>query len=122
MKRSERRRIKKFNDSRQKTLFEQLDKIYNTAVDVAEVWDLKTIPLTTLKVILKKYGSTQVIPDKNAANIITSFNSGLDAMYTDLSGIAKKMGVNKIPVSEIKRWNDTWKRVYIEARSKTETE
>jgi septation ring formation regulator EzrA len=78
-----------------------LKKIYTTAKSIANDWDKKTIPLTTLRIIIDK---SKLKPSGVKENdvFIVQFNNTIESLHTSLTDIAKKMDSKSIPVSKIK--------------------
>ena len=114
MNRIERRSINRIKKMR----FNQLDRIYKTCKEIADMWDLNTVQLTTLKMTISKSKPSIDTSNKAVNDMNKGFIQTLDALYFDMNKVAKNMAVKKVPVSEILRWINEWKRVYISAMPK----
>jgi hypothetical protein len=75
--------------------------------------DIKTIPLNTLKMTLDTAKGNENTGDKHADALMKQFNITLDSLYKGANQIAKKMGVNKVPLIQIKLGIDIVKDAYI---------
>lgn len=80
-----------------------LDNIYKTAYGIARDWDKKTIPLTTLDVIIDKSRPSVNTGEENVDLFNTNYNRLLDSLSNACKKIAKKMDSKSIPVEQVKQ-------------------
>lgn len=77
-----------------------MNRISRTAKEIAKMWDVKTIPLATLKVMIDK-SKPKETTDPLFDEFIIQFNKSLDSLYIACCAIAKKMNSKNIPLTEL---------------------
>jgi hypothetical protein len=100
-------------DKARKMFFTNLDRIYTTSKDICNLWKTETLPLTSLKEIIKlSKPETKGVTDKNALTLLTQFNSTLDQLYISCEKAAKKMNSKNVPLAVIKQGIDMIKTAF----------
>jgi hypothetical protein len=92
MKRRTERKMKKM-------VINNLNGISKTSKEIAKEWDILTIPLTTLKVIINKSKPTKT--NSSLDEFITQYNKTLDSLYKGCCDIAAKMNSKNIPLTQL---------------------
>jgi hypothetical protein len=102
-----------------KMFFDNLDRIYKTSKDICKLWETKTLPLESLKEIIKQSKpSIKGIDDPLAVDLITQFNNTIDKLYDSCYKAAFKMKSKKVPLSMLKNGIDLIKTSFNEGMNK----
>ena len=82
-----------------KQIFNNIKSLKKTVNTIAKKWDKKTIPLTTLKLLIDKIKvSSYDRQDKELANLFESYNNVIESLYDACDKTSKSMNSNEIPV------------------------
>ena len=85
-----------------KMVYDNLDSISNAANEIANEWEIKTIPISTFREIIK-ISKPSNVNDKNLKEFIYQYNVTLDSLFTACFKIAKRMNSKNIPLTKIEQ-------------------
>ena len=93
-------------------IFYQLDKIYDVCKSIAEEWGVKTIPLATLKEVIRRAKPSTDTGNEFTDKLNVAYNKTLDSLYHASTKIARRMNSKSVPLSEVKKGLDIIKGAY----------
>ena len=93
-------------------IFYQLDKIYDVCKSIAEEWGIKTIPLATLKEVIKRAKPSIDTGNEFTDKLNVAYNDTLDSLYNASIKITRRMDSKSVSLSEVKKGLNIIKGAY----------